>query len=196
MFCVLIAGVLAYLLGSIPFGLLLAKGMGYGDVRQQGSGNIGATNVVRVAGKLIGISVFLFDFFKAVFAIVLSRYWCGGDSVTLFIGLCAVVGHVFPVWLNFKGGKGVATAFGVLFTCSYIIAIISAVLWAVTFFVTRYVSLASVAALLSACLMGMYYAPNIQDAALLLAIIMLVVYRHKDNMIRLYNGQENKFSKK
>ena len=192
--------VAAYLLGSIPFGLLVAKLFGGRDVRKQGSGNIGAANVTRVAGPLAGILTLLLDAAKGAAAVLLAgRY--SNDSATwmMFAGLMALAGHCFPVWLKFKGGKGVATAAGLYlalcppaFFGGLLLFILVVAFW-------RYVSLGSISAaaampLLIYFLWAPHHAPPPVITFGALAVAMLVVYKHDENLQRLVEGAEPKFS--
>lgn len=192
--------VAAYLLGSIPFGLLLAKIFGKADVRKEGSGNIGAANVVRVAGPLAGILTLVLDGAKGAAAVLLAERY-SNDSATWMItaGLIAMVGHCFPVWLKFKGGKGVATAAGVYlalcppaFLCGLILFILVVVFW-------RYVSLGSIsAAAAMPMLIYFLWAPRHAPPPVItfgaLAVAMLIVYKHDANLQRLVEGTEPKFN--
>ena len=190
----------AYLLGSIPFGLILGKMFGAADVRKEGSGNIGATNVARVAGPLAGILTLVLDAAKGAATVLLAgRY--SNDSATwmMIAGLAALVGHCFPVWLKFKGGKGVATAAGVYlalcpaaFLGGLILFILVVVFW-------RYVSLGSIAAaaampLLLYFLWAPHHAPPPIISFGALAVAILIVYKHDANLQRLVEGAEPKFS--
>jgi len=190
----------AYLLGSIPFGLLLAKLLGGADVRKAGSGNIGATNVARVVGPLAGILTLVFDTAKGTAAV-----WLGGrvadDSATwmMIAALAVLLGHCFPVWLKFKGGKGVATALGVFLALSPLAAVSALVLFVLCVAYWRYVSLGSIAAaaampLLIYFLWAPRHAPPIIVDAGTLAIALLVIYKHDGNLQRLVEGTEPRFS--
>jgi glycerol-3-phosphate acyltransferase PlsY len=190
----------AYLLGSIPFGLLLAKLFSKADVRKEGSGNIGAANVVRVAGPLAGILTLVLDGAKGAAAVLLAERY-SNDSATWMItaGLIAMVGHCFPVWLKFKGGKGVATAAGVYlalcppaFLSGLILFILVVAFW-------RYVSLGSISAaaampMLIYFLWAPHHAPPPVITFGALAVGMLIVYKHDANLQRLVEGTEPKFN--
>ena len=135
--------ILAYFVGSIPFGMIITKASGKGDIRHKGSGNIGATNAVRVGGMKIGAVVLILDILKGIVAVVLARTYASADIVaTLSAGL-AVTGHIFPIWLKFKGGKGVATTFAVLTTLYYPVGLLSVLMWLAIFFYTRISSLSA-----------------------------------------------------
>ena len=190
----------SYLLGSIPFGLLLGKLFGAADIRKEGSGNIGATNVARVAGPVAGILTLLLDTGKGALAVYLAMRFAGGAALWLMLaGFCALLGHCFPFWLRFRGGKGVATAAGVfLMLCP------SAFLGAVILFVlvviySRFVSLGSISAaaampLLMYFLWAPHHAPPYSITFGSLAAALLIIYKHDANIQRLVQGDEPKFS--
>jgi glycerol-3-phosphate acyltransferase PlsY len=190
----------AYLLGSIPFGLLLAKLFGGGDVRKAGSGNIGAANVTRVAGPLAGILTLIFDTAKGAVAVWLAARVTNYSSPWMMIGAFAVLlGHCFPVWLKFKGGKGVATALGVFVALSPMAAASALLLFILCVGYWRYVSLGSVAAaaampLLIYFLWAPGHAPPMVIDLGTLAIAALVIYKHDGNLQRLVDGTEPRFS--
>ena len=190
----------AYLLGSIPFGLLLGKLFGAADVRKVGSGNIGATNVARVAGPLAGILTLLLDAAKGAFAVVLAARLSDQSSTWMMIaGLCALVGHCFPIWLGFHGGKGVATAAGVFLVLCPPAFLGAAILFALVVVYWRFVSLGSIAAaaampLLIYFLWAPHHAPPYMVTFGSLAAAILIVYKHDANIQRLVQGDEPKFS--
>jgi len=191
---------ISYLLGSIPFGLLLAKLFGRKDVRQAGSGNIGATNVARVAGMVPGVLTLLLDAAKGAFAVLMAARSTEGDTRWMMLAAVgALVGHCFPVWLKFKGGKGVATALGVFLVLCPLAAVSALVLFVLCVAYWRYVSLGSVAAaaampLLIYFLWAPHHAPPIIVNAGTLAIALLVIYKHDGNLQRLVEGTEPPFS--
>jgi acyl phosphate:glycerol-3-phosphate acyltransferase len=192
--------VVAYLLGSIPFGLLLAKLFSKADVRKEGSGNIGAANVVRVAGPLAGILTLVLDGAKGAAAVLLAERY-SNDSATWMItaGLLAMVGHCFPVWLKFKGGKGVATAAGMYLALCPPAFLGGLILFMLVVAFWRYVSLGSISAA-SAMPMLIYFlwAPHHAPPPVItfgaLAVAMLIVYKHDANLQRLVEGTEPKFN--
>ncbi len=190
----------AYLLGSIPFGLLLTKLFGGGDVRKAGSGNIGATNVARVAGPLAGILTLVFDTAKGAAAVLLAGQFTNGSAAWMIVAAFAVLlGHCFPVWLKFKGGKGVATALGVFLALSPLAAVSALLLFVLFVAYWRYVSLGSVAAaaampLLIYFLWAPRHTPPIVVDVGTLAIALLVIYKHDGNLQRLVEGTEPRFS--
>jgi len=190
----------AYLLGSIPFGLLLAKLFGGGDVRKAGSGNIGATNVARVVGPLAGVLTLTFDTAKGTAAVWLAGRFTGESATWMMIAAFAVLlGHCFPVWLKLKGGKGVATALGVFLALCPLAAVSALLLFVLCVAYWRYVSLGSVAAaaampLLIYFLCAPRYAPPIVIIVGTLAIAGLVILKHDGNLQRLVDGTEPRFS--
>ena len=190
---------LAYLLGAIPFGLILTKIFGGKDVREHGSGNIGATNVSRVAGPLAGILTLLFDVLKGAAAVWLTGRLTGHSAQWMMLaGLSALAGHCFPVWLGFKGGKGVATALGVFVMLCPLAALAAFVLFLLVFVFWRYVSLASISAaaampLLIYFLWAPPHAPPLVVTFGTLFAAALVIYKHKGNLQRLLSGSEPKY---
>jgi len=193
----------SYLLGSIPVGYLLVLTFRKEDVRETGSGNIGATNVARAGGKGLGIATLLLDALKGYLAVVLAIHFAptvGGVVSTLAIAaaVAAVVGHIFTVWLGFKGGKGIATAFGVFLALAPMVALGSFVIFALVFAISRYVSLASIVAAISIPLLTLWLVPRHTPALLLglSAISLLSIIKHHENIARLLSGTESKFSSK
>ena len=190
----------AYLLGSIPFGLLLGKLFGAADVRTEGSGNIGATNVARVAGPLAGILTLLLDAAKGALAVVLAARLSDQSSTWMMIaGLCALVGHCYPIWLGFHGGKGVATAAGVFLVLSPLAFLAAAILFVLVVLYWRFVSLGSISAAAAMPLLiyffwAPHHAPPYAVTFGSLAAALLIVYKHDANIQRLVQGEEPKFS--
>jgi glycerol-3-phosphate acyltransferase PlsY len=190
----------AYLLGSIPFGLLVGKLSGGADVRAAGSGNIGATNVARVAGPLAGIVTLLLDAAKGALAVVLAARLSDQSSTWMIIaGLCALVGHCFPIWLGFHGGKGVATAAGVFLVLCPPALLGSVILFVLVVVYWRYVSLGSMSAAAAMPLLiyffwAPHHAPPYAVTFGSLAAALLIVYKHDANIQRLVQGDEPKFS--
>jgi acyl phosphate:glycerol-3-phosphate acyltransferase len=189
-----------YLLGSIPFGLLVGKLFGARDVRQHGSGNIGATNVSRVAGPLAGILTLLLDAGKGAAAVLLASHFSGQNAtITMLAGFAALLGHCFPIWLSFKGGKGVATGLGVFAALCPLAALSGLFVFVMAVLIWRYVSLGSLAGtaampLLIYFLWAPGHAPPLAVTFGTLACAALIFYKHKANLQRLSHGTEPKFS--
>jgi glycerol-3-phosphate acyltransferase PlsY len=191
---------LAYLLGSIPFGLILAKILGGSDIRKSGSGNIGATNVARVVGPAAGILTLLLDVAKGAFAVWLAGRFSGHSATMLMLaGVAALLGHCFPVWLKFKGGKGVAPALGVFVMLAPWAAFGALAFFLVVTLVWRYVSLGSVSAAAAMPLLVYFFwapghAPPLVVTFGTLFASALVIFKHDANLQRLVDGTESKFS--
>jgi acyl phosphate:glycerol-3-phosphate acyltransferase len=185
-----IAVLIGYVCGSIPFGLLLTKAAGLGDVRSIGSGNIGATNVLRTGNKKIAALTLLLDGLKGAVPVLLLAHF-GGPTAGMIAGLAAMAGHIFPVWLEFKGGKGVATSLGVLFGLFWPLGLIFAALWLGLAFVFRFSSLAGLAT--SALTPLWAYLMGRPDLVIPTALIALVIWiMHRTNIERLMKGDEPK----
>jgi len=189
--CLLKASGLAYALGSIPFGLLITQMAGLGDIRKIGSGNIGATNVMRTGHKGLGILTLLLDGGKGFAAVTLASALYSTDYI-LFAGLFAVIGHIFPVWLRFKGGKGVATAIGVLFAVHWMIGLSVCLIWLTVFFFMRISSLASLLSLGYSSIAA-YVIAGDMAALLCLMLGLLILFTHRSNVQRLLEGTEHHF---
>lgn len=179
--------ILGYLLGSVPFGLLLTRAAGLGDVRDIGSGNIGATNVLRTGRKGLAALTFLLDALKGSVAVWIALRW--GFGAGLAAGLAAFLGHLFPVWLSFKGGKGVSTYAGVLVALAWPAAVAFAVVWIATAVLTRYSSLASLLASLAAPIVAFFLGSG-AVAGILAVMTLLVFWMHRANIERLLAGTE------
>ncbi len=200
--------IVSYLLGSIPAGCLVGRMAGI-DIRKAGSGNIGATNVTRVLGKRYGYPVFAVDFLKGLAAVILSILiakhtqpgWFSPDLFGITAAVSSVIGHSFPVWLRFKGGKGVATSAGALFGLMPLAALVGALIWFVTFKLTRYVSVASITAAVALPIIifvmtslnqthrkGLFYSS--------ICLAAVVVLRHRSNLVGLMRGTEPRFQKR
>lgn len=182
----------AYLLGSIPTGLLLAKAAGV-DIRSSGSGNIGATNVYRTLGRGVGILTLLGDCLKGVIPVVIAAYWGMSDSWVAAVGLAAFLGHIFTVFLGFKGGKGVATALGVFLAVSPPAVGAALLIFVVVVWKWRYISLASITA--AVAMPGMMAVFDSRPPLVIMTVIvaLLVVLKHRENISRLREGTESKF---
>ena len=188
--------VLGYLLGSIPFGYLLVRASGGGDVRKVGSGNIGATNVARASGWAVGVATLLLDAAKGSLAVWFTEHFTGGNiRFMMYAGLAAILGHVFPVWLKFAGGKGVATALGVFLAICWPAIAAAALLFVLVVLFWRYVSLASISAaaalpLFVYLLYAPRHAPPTPVSVSTLMATVLVITKHRDNIERLIRGTE------
>ena len=188
-----IALAFGYLLGSVPFGLLLTRAAGLGDVRQIGSGNIGATNVLRTGNRGLAALTLILDALKGTAAVLIAANW--GNEAALFAGVGAFLGHIFPIWLRFKGGKGVATYLGILAAFSWKAALVFAATWLAVAFLSRYSSLAALVATAVSPLV--LYIVGLPDFALaLLALSALVYIKHAANITRLMSGKESKIGAK
>ena len=208
MLCFISIALVAYFIGSFPTGYLAGRMRGV-DIRKIGSGNVGATNVTRELGKQFGYPVFLLDFLKGLLSVVLAREIasrCQLDSIATDFcvalgGVFSVVGHSYPVWLGFKGGKGVATSLGVIFGISWIAALVMCAVWIIFFKTTRYVSVASIAAsiTLPVAMATLLFLQHLGSAVLVyfsLLLAAIVVIRHRSNISRLLSGAEPRFSRK
>ena len=190
---IIIALVFGYLLGSVPFGLLITRAAGLGDVRKIGSGNIGATNVLRTGNKGLAALTLLLDALKGTAAVLLAAYW--GHEAALAAGFGAFLGHIFPVWLGFKGGKGVATFLGVLIAVAWKAALVFAVTWLAVAFLSRFSSLAALVGSIAAP--AVLYLMDMPDSALVLAAMTVLIYvKHRANISRLMAGSESKIGAK
>ncbi len=185
--------VLGYVLGSIPFGLILTRVMGAGDLRQIGSGNIGATNVLRTGRKGLAASTLLLDMAKGVVAVCLARMI--DADLAMLGGIGAFFGHLFPVWLKFKGGKGVATMLGVALALSWPIGLTYALVWLASLALTRISSVSGMAAALSAPIVALVLGKD-GEAVMLLTLALIVLWKHGDNIKRLIAGTEPKVGQK
>ena len=185
------AAILGYLLGSIPFGLLLTRIAGHGDIRRIGSGNIGATNVLRTGSKGLAALTVLLDLAKGVAAVVIAQNW--GHSATLVAAGGVILGHMFPVWLGFRGGKGVATALGVLIPLAWPVAVVTAFLWLATALLFHYSSLAALVAAIAGAALAAVVADK-GTALLITGIALLIIARHHANIRRLLAGTESRIS--
>ena len=205
----LLALPIAYLIGSIPFGYLIVRAMRGADIRQTGSGGTGATNVSRGAGKLAGVATLLLDALKGAVAVFVAAKWCDqfqpnwvvADWITLGAAVAAIVGHIFPVWLRFRGGKGVATGAGAFFLLHPLAVICAGVVFVIVVVLTRYVSLGSIVGALvipiSVWLLHVFVKRDMSFAPMLAGATvsaLLIVFAHRANIARLLSGTESKFS--
>lgn len=185
--------VLAYFLGSIPFGLIISFCGGYGDIRKIGSGNIGTTNVLRAGNKLLAFLTLIADSGKIILAILMANKL--GFHQDYYVASAALLGHLFPIWLKFKGGKGVASFLGLSLYLFPEVAIVLVVIWVLTFAITRYSSLAAIMACLIGMLVLIIIKPFDENLVISLSLMVIILLRHKDNIIRLLKGEESKFKK-
>jgi acyl phosphate:glycerol-3-phosphate acyltransferase len=187
-------GIGAYLLGSVPFGLVITRLLGLGDLRQIGSGNIGATNVLRTGNKGAALATLLLDSGKGAIAVLIARVMVAEDAAQL-AGFAAFLGHIFPIWLGFRGGKGVATFLGTLLALAWPIGLLCCATWAVVFALTRISSASALVAALAAAPFAWVLGPQTL-VVLALALAALVWIRHSANIQRLLNGTEPRFRRK
>ncbi len=187
----ILAAVGGYLLGSVPFGLVLTRAAGLGDIRKMGSGNIGATNVLRTGNKTLAALTLVLDSGKGAAAVLAAMVLAGDALSPLVAGLGAVLGHNFPVWLRFKGGKGVATTLGTLLAMAWPVGILACLTWLVVALLFRYSSLSALVALCAApAYAWVLDRPAVAVAAALFALLSVV--RHHENIARLLKGEEGK----
>ncbi|MBT5267131.1 MAG: glycerol-3-phosphate 1-O-acyltransferase PlsY [Rhodospirillaceae bacterium] len=186
-----LGAVLAYLLGSIPFGVVLTRLAGLGDIRRIGSGNIGATNVLRTGSKKLAAATLVLDLAKGAAAVLIAKTY--GPDMAVFAAMGVVLGHCFPVWLKFKGGKGVSTGIGVYLALDPLLGAATIATWLVVVFVSRYSSLAALLAYLAAPVFA-WWLVDPQTMELTLVIGALIYLRHRDNIKRLIFGEESKVS--
>ena len=182
-------GIISYLMGSIPFGFILTKILLKKDIREIGSGNIGATNALRTGNKVIGYATLILDISKAIIPVIYTKI--NFPELIFVASLCAFLGHVFPIWLKFKGGKGVATYVGILFSINIVFGLIFAISWSITFVLTKYSSLSSLIGSLS---LPAYLLVTGQTNNVIFFIIMfvLIFFTHRENVKRLKNKEESK----
>lgn len=189
-----LAFVLGYLLGSIPFGLVLTRLAGTQDLRSIGSGNIGATNVLRTGRKGLAAATLLLDMFKGTVAVIIAGYF-GGAEAAMLAGLGAFLGHLFPVWLKFRGGKGVAVYIGILIGLFWPAAVVFCVVWLATAVITRYSSLSALLASLTTPVL-LWWLGHSALAALFAVLTALLIYMHRENIKRLRAGSEGRIGQK
>ena len=186
---IFLIGIISYMMGSIPFGFILTKTFLNKDIREIGSGNIGATNALRTGNKIIGYSTLILDILKAIIPVLYVKFFF--PNFLYIAALCAFLGHVFPIWLKFKGGKGVATYVGILFTIDIYFGFIFTFSWFVTFFISKYSSLSS---LIAAFSIPIYLLILTQFDQVIFFTIMfvLIFFTHRENIKRLKNKEESK----
>ncbi len=215
-FALFIAALIGYLFGSIPFGLILTKLGGYGDIRDIGSGNIGATNVLRTGNKKLAIATLLLDGCKGAVAIYFTKMIMPDAStmgrclptpciafdtfelyhLSLITALFALLGHIFPVWLKFKGGKGVATGLGILFALSWPTGLAAAATWLITASLSRISSLSALVAVSSSPVFAYLFSHDAKLSILCAIMAIIIIFKHHTNIKRLMKGEEPKIGKK
>ena len=186
---ILLIGIVCYLMGSIPFGFILTKIFLKKDIRKIGSGNIGATNALRTGNKIIGYSTLILDILKAVVPVIYVKIFY--QDLLYIASLCAFLGHVFPIWLKFKGGKGVATYVGILFAINFYLGIVFTISWCVTFFVSKFSSLSSLVGALSVPVY-LLILTQIDQVIFFTIMFVLIFFTHRENIKRLKNKEETK----
>ena len=180
---------ISYLMGSVPFGLILTKIFLNKDIRDIGSGNIGATNVLRTGNKVIGYLTLLLDVLKAVIPVLYIKF--NFPELIYVSSLSVFIGHVFPLWLKFKGGKGVATYVGILFSINYILGFIFVASWLIIFFILRYSSLGSMLATFIIPVFN-FFNPSFENEYFFIIMFILILFTHRENVKRLINKEESK----
>ena len=185
---VIFIGIISYLLGSIPFGFILTKIFLKKDIRDIGSGNIGATNILRTGNKTIGYGTLFLDVIKAVFPIVYIKL--NYPEYIFVASICVFIGHVFPLWLKFKGGKGVATYVGILFSINFALGLVFVCVWLTVFIISKYSSLSSLFASLGVPIYLLLLTQ--QNSLFFLIMFVLIFYTHRENIKRLKNKEETK----
>lgn len=194
--------VIAYLFGSISWSLVIGKVFFHTDIRTQGSGNLGGTNAGRVLGKKVGMAVIVLDALKAFFAIMIAVLIAPSDTVVLpFVGIASVIGHCYPIFAGFKGGKGVATCFGFVLALGVFVVkdllwifVIPLLIFLATLYLTKYVSLSSMVAIFFMPLFALFNGYSMEIVLSLVILWLLVVYRHRENIKRIKDGSERKIS--
>ena len=184
----IIVAVYSYLLGSIPFGLVLTKIFLKKDIREIGSGNIGTTNVLRTGKKSLAVATLVLDLLKGYFSIAITFFYF--DNLILYSALICFIGHIFPVWLKFKGGKGVATYLGILLALSYKFFLIFGITWLILSFLFRYASLSSIISSLIVFVYSYFFINNF--SLILFIFFIIIIYTHRENIVRLKNSEESK----
>ena len=181
--------VFSYFLGSVPFGLILTRMAGHGDIRKHGSGNIGATNVLRKSGKLVAFLTLMLDASKGAVAIFITSHFFNDYTVLITSGFCAILGHVFPVWLGFKGGKGVATSLAVLLVLNFKIGVILCMVWLLTLALFRISGLSAVITFVLAPIVTYFITYDTRLVVAFSIISVLVIIRHHSNIKKLVSGR-------
>ena len=184
----IIVAVYSYLLGSIPFGLVLTKIFLKKDIREIGSGNIGTTNVLRTGKKSLAVTTLMLDLLKGYFSIIITFTYF--ENLISYSALICFIGHIFPIWLKFKGGKGVATYLGVILALSYKFFLIFGITWLILSFLFRYASLSSIVSSLIVFVYSYFYIYNF--SLILFIFFVIIIYTHRENIVRLKNSEESK----
>ena len=184
----IIVAVYSYLLGSIPFGLVLTKIFLKKDIREIGSGNIGTTNVLRTGKKSLAVTTLMLDLLKGYFSIIITVTYF--ENLISYSSLICFIGHIFPIWLKFKGGKGVATYLGVILALSYKFFLIFGITWLVLSFLFRYASLSSIISSLIVFVYSYFFINNF--SIILFIFFVIIIYTHRENIVRLKNSEESK----
>ena len=185
----IIVALYSYFLGSIPFGLVLTKIFLKKDIRKLGSGNIGTTNVLRTGNKFLAISTLILDLLKGFISVYFTMLYF--ESLVSYAALICFIGHIFPIWLNFKGGKGVATYLGVILALSFNYFLVFGVSWIALSLLFRFASLASIVSSMIVLIFG-YFFENYNYSLILFIFFIIILYTHKENIVRLKNSKENK----
>ena len=186
---IIILSLCSYLIGSIPFGLIITKFFLKKDIRKIGSGNIGATNVLRVGNKILALLTLIFDVGKGYLVVKISFIYF--PDLIYLMGLSSFIGHIFPIWLKFKGGKGVAVYVGIILALSFKLALIFGATWLIILFLFRYSSLSSIFASLSLIIYNLFFNDNFQNIFLIL-FFLIIIYTHKQNILRIKDKKETK----
>ena len=184
----IIVAVYSYLLGSIPFGLVLTKIFLKKDIREIGSGNIGTTNVLRTGKKSLAVATLVLDLLKGYFSIVITLIYF--DNLISYSALICFIGHIFPIWLKFKGGKGVATYLGIILALSYKFFLIFGITWLILSFLFRYASLSSIISSLIVFVYSYFFINNF--SLILFIFFVIIIFTHRENIVRLKNSEESK----
>ena len=181
---------ISYISGSIPYGLFVTKLIGYDDIRKLGSGNIGATNVLRTGNKKVAFIVLILDILKCYLPTFISIYLFN-ENIGCLCGAFSIIGHIYPIWLKFKGGKGVACFYGMILAINPLLFIIILTIWIIIVIITRFSSLGSILSVTATGFLFLIYEAHI-NIVIPLTIILIILYQHKDNIKRLIKNKENK----
>ena len=191
----IIITLIAYLIGSVSFGILASKLFNIADPRTMGSKNPGATNVMRQGNKVAAIFTLLGDMFKATILLLIAKFYGVSDSLIVLISIALMLGHVYPIYYQFKGGKGVATALGILLGISPVLALSVFIIWVIIFFIWKFSSLAAIGATLSSPIIALWIGLSNQLVFLMCILSLIILVRHKSNIKNLLNGTESGFKK-